>query len=182
MALLTKLSKNIEAAVLEFTERLADKYNLPQEDLVNLWTDITKMKTKTLGAKKVKSSYQMFANDQRVLLKKENPGMTFGAISAEIGRRWRLLSKEQQIQYKSSEIVPLTAVTAENTELPPESKKNKLLKLSKSELLEMCDTHGIKGMKSKSKVVIVEAICQTMNDDPVEDNSGSSDEFSSPEM
>jgi hypothetical protein len=139
---MNKIAKNIETSVLEFTRLIAEKYDLQQDILMDMWTDVTKMKTKASKAKKPQSAYQIFSAEQRKLIKEMEPNMTFGDVAKEIGKRWRELSSKEKAAY-----APTTA-----------AKTSDLQGLSKQQLLEMCSAKGIKIAKNKSKDEIIAAI------------------------
>jgi hypothetical protein len=145
---MNKIAKNIETSVLEFTRLIAEKYDLQQDILMDMWTDVTKMKTKASKAKKPQSAYQIFSAEQRKLIKEMEPNMTFGDVAKEIGTRWRELSSKEKAAY-----APTTA-----------AKTSDLQGLSKQQLLEMCSAKGIKIAKNKSKDEIIAAIQEAVSD------------------
>ena len=90
-SLMKKITRDITSSVTAFTARIAEKYNLDQDELLDLWSEQTKMriKTATTTAAKPKSAYLVFCAEQRAILKAEQPDLSFAAISAEIGVRWK---------------------------------------------------------------------------------------------
>lgn len=151
---MNKLAKNIEGFVLEYTRAIAEKYDLQQDDLMEMWTEVTKMKTKAAQAKKPRSAYQVFSAEQRKLLKEEYPDMAFGDIAKEIGKRWSDLSAKEKAAYAENQTTPKKK--AKKTS--PTGDDSDLKKLSKSRLLEMCNSKGIKIAKNKNKDQIIAAI------------------------
>ncbi|KAI1298400.1 hypothetical protein F5Y03DRAFT_398185 [Xylaria venustula] len=58
-----------------------------------------KRKTKN-GSPKAPNSYVLFKKDQRQILTKENPDITFGEVSKVTGAQWRNMTLEEQEPYK----------------------------------------------------------------------------------
>lgn len=170
MALINKIAKQIEASVVEFTELIATKYNLDQDVLMEMWTDITKMKSKSKPKKM--SAYQVFSAEQRKLLKDMNPAISFGEISKEIGKRWKSLSAAQKAVYAAAPAsvsndadevaAPASAAPEIDATMDMDTGDAHVVvdlhSLTKARLLEMCVTKGIKIVKSKTKDQIIAAI------------------------
>ena len=55
---------------------------------------------KKVGGKKKVSGYMLFCKETRPLIIKETPGMAFGAVGKELGKRWRELTDEEKEAYK----------------------------------------------------------------------------------
>jgi hypothetical protein len=173
---MNKIAKNIEASVLEFTRRLADKYDLDQDTLMEMWTDVSKMKTKASKAKKPPSAYQIFSAEQRALLKKDDPSMAFGDIAKEIGHRWKKLTSEEKAAYTKDVVKSPPSPSPKKKALTPihsaeEEEEADLHSLSKTRLLEMCAAKGVKIAKSKSKAAIITAIQEADEADAASDAS-----------
>jgi len=100
---MNKINKGIEMSILAFTQSIAEKYSLSQEELVEMWNETTKMKTKTkkmvTTQKKKKTAYQNFSDAERATLKKSNPSITFGELSKQIGAKWKNLTQEKKDQW-----------------------------------------------------------------------------------
>jgi hypothetical protein len=41
-----------------------------------------------------------FANDNRDIVRSENPGITFGGVGKLLGERWKALTAEEKIPYE----------------------------------------------------------------------------------
>lgn len=57
-------------------------------------------KKKSAGGKKKVSGYMLFCKEQRPIVKKEMPDLTFGQIGKELGKRWKALSEKEKEGYK----------------------------------------------------------------------------------
>jgi hypothetical protein len=105
---MTKLSKNVSKFVLEFLEQHKS------EDLNELWnskstqTSLKKMfnkenkKKDPLKPKRVKSSYLIFCDSERKVIKNENPTLSTKDITCELGRRWKIIKTDKK-KYKKYE-------------------------------------------------------------------------------
>ena len=105
---MTKLSKNVSKFVLEFLEQHKNG------DLNELWnskstqTSLKKMfnkenkKKDPLKPKRVKSSYLIFCDSERKVIKNENPTLSTKDITCELGRRWKIIKTDKK-KYKKYE-------------------------------------------------------------------------------
>lgn len=139
------IHKCIEKNVVQFTKDVSDKYGISQEDLLEMWTSVSKMKIKSANGSSTKkmSPWLQFCKDERIKLKIDEPSLKFGEISKRIGEKWSAMSKEEKKQYESpresnSPVVASTNTTRDDddddeppsqTNAPvgatPKSKKNK---------------------------------------------------------
>lgn len=158
---MNKITKNIENALQEYTRLLAEKYQLDQEELLNLWTETTKMKIRRKDApKKPKSAYQNFQSEQIKIIREENPSISFGEISKITSNRWKELPVGEKSKYASAPV-------AHSSPSPVPSSSSPVLKnLSKSKLLEKATDLGLKIAKNKSKEFILNAIEEAMAKTP----------------
>lgn len=100
-------------AISSYVEKINEKYNIPKEELTNLWDEIaTEMdtvklpidttpnkKTKVSSPKKGKvTGYTVFAKEKRAELGKQ--GVSFSEASKIIGTEWSSLSDEKKKTYK----------------------------------------------------------------------------------
>ena len=70
----------------------SNKLNIQKILLCNIPV-VEKNKTKDINApKKPKSSYLVFCNIERDILRKERPDIDFKEMSRELGKKWKLLS------------------------------------------------------------------------------------------
>lgn len=98
MPLMKNIYKSIEKTMMEYTKAIAEKHNLDQDELVEMWGEISKMKMK--NAKKKMSPWLQFCKEERIRLKVEFPDMKFGEISKAIGDKWTSMSEEEKTLYK----------------------------------------------------------------------------------
>ncbi|NBV51660.1 DUF1014 domain-containing protein, partial [bacterium] len=145
--------KPIEASVSDAHQLLVqrfglDKYGIDENDLLEAFKEVWSAKPKDEKPKKPKSAYQAFAAQQRVLLKEENPGITFGQIATETSKRWKALTAEEKAAYASE------APKKPESSASPAAHKAK----SKSDLLKEAESMGLDIPKSKTKKEIIEAI------------------------
>lgn len=109
MFLLKNIQKSIEKTVLDYTHAVAEKYGIPQDDLVEMWTEVSKMRIKTASNQsKRMSPWLRFCKEERVKMKTENPELSFGTISKRIGEKWSSMSKEERDTYVASIATPET--------------------------------------------------------------------------
>jgi hypothetical protein len=138
------IHKCIEKNLVQFTKDISDKYGMSQDDLLEMWTSVSKMKMKSGNGSSTKkmSPWLQFCKDERIKLKIDEPSLKFGEISKRIGEKWSAMSKEEKKQYESSHGSNSTAVVVstntttmeDDDERPsqgnasiatPKSKKNK---------------------------------------------------------
>lgn len=136
MSLLKKISKDIDASILEFCKEIALQYDIDQDDLLNLWEKTNQNSTKK---PKKRTAYQNFSSLIRNDVCEENPDFTFGEISKEIGKRWKLLSASQKKKY---EIAEESVVSAKNY-------KN----LKVAQLKDLCKSKGLDYDGKKAELV-----------------------------
>ncbi|EGV60164.1 Non-histone chromosomal protein 6 [Yamadazyma tenuis] len=46
------------------------------------------------------SAYMFFANDNRDIVRAENPGIAFGQVGRLLGERWKALTADEKIPYE----------------------------------------------------------------------------------
>lgn len=128
MPLMKNIYKSIEKTVMEYTKVIAEKHNLDQDELVEMWGEISKMKMRT--AKKKMSPWLQFCKEERMRLKREFPEMTFGEISKAIGDKWTSMSEEEKEIYKEK------CRTAQPVDEPKPKKTKKTKKTKKDDVQE----------------------------------------------
>lgn len=47
------------------------------------------------------SAYMFFANENRDIVRSENPGIAFGQVGKLLGERWKALSAEEKVPYET---------------------------------------------------------------------------------
>lgn len=167
MSLNKKIMKAIDASILDLhlllVERFGlDKYGIDKDDLLQAWKEASTAKSK---GKKPKSAYQAFAAEQRVLLKQENPAITFGQIATETSKRWKLLDADEKAAYAVGKKSPVVHEAAS-----PVGHKSK----TKAELLKVAESMGLELPKSTTKNKIMEAIKEA---EEVEESASSASEI-----
>jgi hypothetical protein len=95
-----KINKIVDASIQDFCQQIATKFDLNKEELVEMWNTSTSANKKK--APKKKSPYQNYSNYLRPILLGENPEMTFGEISKETSKRWKLFTPAQKQEYALS--------------------------------------------------------------------------------
>jgi structure-specific recognition protein 1 len=58
-----------------------------------------KGKTRKAGKKRALSGFMKFSMKERASVMKENPGIAFGAVGKELGKRWGALSDAEKKKY-----------------------------------------------------------------------------------
>lgn len=152
MSLIKKISKSIDASIDDFCSTIATKFDLDKEELVKLWHENSGSKnSKTV---KKRSAYVNYSAHIRSVILEENPEISFGEISKETSKRWKLLSDEEKEQYKSKDNESVTAQVS----APKKSKAGKTAKDDNdlhskkvAELKAMCKEKGlpVKGTKQE---------------------------------
>ena len=105
-ALLSTFQANMNNAINEYASQIAIKFNINQEELVQLWNNMNdspvkglkkpkKVKKKSKGKKK-KSGFILYSMENRDKLKEENPEMKFTDISKLLGKNWKSLNDEEK--------------------------------------------------------------------------------------
>ena len=92
----------IEQHQAVFMDRLTDRFEIPREQMEEIWEEVRKIKIKKI--KKIKkvsvpSAYVLFCRAKRQGLKDKDMDMDFGKISKELGRMWRDISPEEKLFY-----------------------------------------------------------------------------------
>ena len=108
-ALLSTFQSNMNNAIQEYALQISTKFELNQDDLIQIWNNMndaqvkglkkpkkTKKKTTT---KKRKSGFILFSMENRGKLKQENPNLKFTEISKLLGKNWKSLSDEEKEEY-----------------------------------------------------------------------------------
>jgi hypothetical protein len=153
MSLIKKISKSIDASIDDFCSAIATKFDLDKDELVKLWTENGgSKKSKTV---KKRSAYVNYSSHIRSVILEENPEITFGEISKETSKRWKLLSDEEKEQYKSKDGESVNAQVSAPKKSKTASKKtavkddNDLNSKKVAELKSMCKDKGlpVKGTK-----------------------------------
>ena len=103
MFLLKTIQKSIEKCVLEYVRTISEKYNIPEDDLVEMWGEVTKMRIKTASNQsKRMSPWLRFCKEERVRMKTSDPELSFGEISKRIGEKWSSMSTDDREAYIAS--------------------------------------------------------------------------------
>lgn len=171
MSLMNKITRNIDHSLEEYTRLIAERFDLDQESLLEMWNNLTKMRVRPKNAPKKRSAYQCFCEEQRSILKKQNPDISFGEVSKITSNRWKALTEKEKDKYKH---------IAHNKMPTPKDKP--LVEMSKSQLLEKALQMGIKIAKSKPKEFIIKSIQDAENKDKDhdgEESGGETDETES---
>jgi hypothetical protein len=103
MSLLKNINKCIEKSIVQFTKDISEKYGMSQDELIEMWENVSKMKTKSIKSPTKKMSpWLQFCKDERARLKTEQPTLKFGEISKRIGEKWSAMSKDEKQSYCST--------------------------------------------------------------------------------
>lgn len=84
-----------------FIENVSTKFNIPQEQLDELWKETQKEKLKIkprrrVNSNKTPSAYINFCNHHRKIIKNENPNLTFGEVAKALGKLWKALDVDEK--------------------------------------------------------------------------------------
>lgn len=122
---------------------IATDFNVSPDTLMEKWSLYMDGHSKQ---RKSTPAYVQFCNEQRPLLKKSHPNMSFGEQAKHLGQIWRNLSTEEREKYSK----PIT---------PPPQKSNnnfsstELQKKTLNELKELCGSLSIKRTGNKDTII-----------------------------
>lgn len=92
--------------MVQFTKEISEKYGMSQDELIEMWENVSKMKVKSVkSSTKKMSPWLQFCKDERVRLKTEQPSLKFGEISKRIGEKWSAMSKDEKQSYRSTTVI-----------------------------------------------------------------------------
>lgn len=131
--LLKKISKDVNIFVTQFSKSVSEKYDIDENELLQIWNMEKNPKKRKISA------YQNFSSKIRHQIKEENPHFTFGEISKTISLRWKDLTLEQK---KAFEII-----TNDTTS------QNKYSNMTVKELKQMCKAYNLKISGKKSDII-----------------------------
>lgn len=105
-----RVSEVIHQYMNTFFGKVATKYKIDVKELKQMWNDINTVETipvkeKEEKKKTKKSAYQNFFALKITEIKKIEPSRSFGELSTHISKLWNKMSKTEQAQYVSTEIV-----------------------------------------------------------------------------
>jgi len=70
------------------------------------------------------SAYMFFANENRDIVRAENPGITFGQVGKLLGEKWKALSAEDKAPYESKADADKRRYEKEKTEYAKRNSAN----------------------------------------------------------
>lgn len=97
MSLPKTIHKAIEKNIDKFVSEIESKFGVSKKDLMEIWEGVSKMKIKNKNKKL--SPWLQFCKDQRIIIKQNNPTVSFGEISKMIGEKWSTMTKEEKTSY-----------------------------------------------------------------------------------
>ena len=105
-ALLSTFQSNMNNAINEYALQIATKFNINQDELIQIWNNMNdapvkeikkpKKPKKKKTTKKRKSGFILYSMENREKLKTENPDMKFTDISKLLGKNWNYLTDEEK--------------------------------------------------------------------------------------
>lgn len=124
----TAINNTVSQYLSSFVEKVATQFNIPQEQLDNLWKEtqkekMVKIKRKATNATTRVSAYINFCNHHRKIVKSENPALTFGEVAKSLGKLWKELNVEEKKKYIDPAYVGTHVVNK-----PEEEKKKRVRK------------------------------------------------------
>ena len=166
MSLIKKITKTIDASINDFCATLAEKFDLNVDELLEIWKQNGGSSTTKSKTVKKRSAYVNYSMYLRPILLEENPDMTFGEISGETSKRWKLMSAEEKLEYHSSDGGESAETQAPKETKPkkkssPKKKKsvqkevdpNDLSSKKVTELKEMCKAQGLAQKGTKAELI-----------------------------
>ena len=174
MSLTKIINKSIEKSIVSFTQEISEKYGMSQDDLLEMWSNVSKMKMKmkTIDKKKKKlSPWLKFCKNERVRIKKEDSTIPFGKISKMIGDLWKQMSDEDKKNYgkdeENEEEESTSDTEVEKTDVEEVVVNDwtfkKLKKMKISELRKLCESVALS--KTGKKEILIERLlnCKKMS-------------------
>lgn len=128
------IQNTIAQYIATYIETVSTKFNIPQEDLNNVWKEVQKEKLKIkprrrVNANKTPSAYINFCNHHRKIIKAETPGLTFGEVAKALGQLWKSKTAEEKQKYSDPAYVgasvPVPTPAAEEGKKVKRARKNK---------------------------------------------------------
>eukprot|EP00734_Pompholyxophrys_sp_LG126_P000047 Pompholyxophrys_sp_v1_NODE_2_length_20472_cov_5.132586.p12 type:complete len:243 gc:universal NODE_2_length_20472_cov_5.132586:4756-5484(+) len=113
MSLPKTIQKAIEKNIDKFVAEIESKFGVSKKDLMEIWVDVSKMKIKNKNKKL--SPWLQFCKDQRIIIKQNNPTVSFGEISKMIGEKWSTMTKEEKTSYNKKPIITSPIVEEEES-------------------------------------------------------------------
>jgi hypothetical protein len=170
MSLIKKINKSIDASITDFCSAIATKFDLDKDELVKLWHENDGSKKSKIVKKR--SSFVNYSAQIRSVILEENPELTFGEISKETSKRWKLLSDEEKEQYKSNvgdSLVAQVSTTKKSKASKTAKDSNDLNSKKVAELKAMCKDKGlpVKGTKQELIHRLTEKLSSEDNSDTV---------------
>jgi len=107
----------IDQYVSQFMETVAEKFEIPVDQLEEIWKQTIKTKPKRGRQRRrqhKKSAYVLFCADHRPQLKAQN--MKFGEISQRLGQMWREVTADVKSHYENLSNETAMAVTTTTTD------------------------------------------------------------------
>lgn len=114
-----------------FLENASSKFNVPLEQLEELWKETQKEKMKIrprrrVNHNKTRSAYINFCSHHRKIIKAESPSLTFGEVAKSLGKLWKELDVEEKKKYSDPEYVG-----GQSKSVPDDAKKVKRARKNK---------------------------------------------------
>jgi hypothetical protein len=182
MSLTKTINKSIEKTIVSFTQEISEKYGMSQDELLEIWSNISKMKMKTTEKKKKLSPWLKFCKNERVRIKKQDPSIPFGQISKMIGDIWKTMSDEDKKNYgqddttiEETSSTTITKIDAEDNNMNNWNEQ-KLKKMKISELRSLCENIQL-SKTGKKEVLIVRLLnCKKMSSHEKSDDDDDDDD------
>lgn len=125
----TAIQNTISQYFTTFIVNAATKFNIPQDQLEELWKETQKEKLKIhprrRATKKTPSAYINFCNHRRKVIKVENPTMTFGEVAKLLGKSWKELDAEEKKKHVDPTYVSVKEVVVDEDVKKIKRRKNK---------------------------------------------------------
>lgn len=154
--LIQSISDVINSFIEPWISLMAQKYNIPKNELMTSWymynkSDMVSNDAKSPTSRKSIPAYVNFCNKQRPLLKEQFPTMSFGDISKELGKRWKELSDDDKNSHITKNDTSLSSFVPSISPIP--YTKDILEHKTLIELRELCSTLNIKKTGNKESLI-----------------------------
>lgn len=160
--LMKKIVKHIDSAVEDFCKQIATRFDLNATELIQMWKMAQSGSAKKNTPTK-KSGYVMFGLEVRPQIVAEHPEFTFAEISKEVGRRWKLVSADENEKRRYKEMGEITASAAvEATQVDADEPKvpalvaviqDQFAPMKTKELKNLCKARGLRISGKREELV-----------------------------
>ena len=101
-------SSHFDGIFNRYIEKLADKYDIDKQELLDEWNTTCKEENKNFGKRKKKNKgpsrttgFLLFCAEHRPKIKEDTPDISFPDIGRKLGEMWRGLKDKEKAKYNT---------------------------------------------------------------------------------